>query len=159
MTKIISAFPACGKTYIYENQKDFGITVADSDSSGFSWIEVNGKKERNPDFPNNYVEHIKSLLGKVDYIFVSSHDDVRDALDGNSLPYIFVKPDLNLRDEWIGRCWIRGNDEGFLTLIKNNWHIWVLPNDNRLMCKDVATLSSGEYLKDKLHWFETLSGV
>ena len=55
------------------------LQFADSDSSVFSWIEVNGKKERNPDFLSDYIEHIKSLIGKVDYIFVSSHGDVRDA--------------------------------------------------------------------------------
>ena len=80
-------------------------------------------------------------------------------LDENNLPYVFVKPDFNLRNEWIGRCWIRGNDEGFLNLIKNNWYIWVSPDDNRLMCKGVSTLGSGEYLKDKLYWFETFSEV
>ena len=37
-TKIISAFPACGKTYLFENFKD--KIILDSDSSKFSWIIV-----------------------------------------------------------------------------------------------------------------------
>ena len=35
-TKIISAFPGCGKTYFHNNNKN---TTLDSDSSHFSWIK------------------------------------------------------------------------------------------------------------------------
>ena len=38
-TKIISAFPACGKTYAFEKLNNKGCTILDSDSSRFSWIE------------------------------------------------------------------------------------------------------------------------
>lgn len=56
----------------------------DSDSSNFSWVKDengNNTKERNPEFPKNYIEHIKSNIGKVDVIFVSSHKVVREALE------------------------------------------------------------------------------
>ena len=55
-TIIVSAFPCCGKTYYFENKKD--LVVLDSDSSNFSWIKDengNNTKERNPEFPNNYI--------------------------------------------------------------------------------------------------------
>lgn len=38
-TKIISAFPACGKTYAFEKLKQKGYTMLDSDSSKFSLTE------------------------------------------------------------------------------------------------------------------------
>ena len=85
-TKIISAFPACGKTYAYEKLNKKGYTILDSDSSQFSWCyeyDPNSdkiEKHRNPEFPNNYIKHIKENIGKVDYIFVSSHKEVRDAM-------------------------------------------------------------------------------
>ena len=63
-TKIVSAFPACGKSYIFDNMKS--IDCVDSDSSQFSWIlDEHGKSTgmRNPDFPNNYKGHIDSLVG------------------------------------------------------------------------------------------------
>lgn len=47
-TKIISAFPACGKTYVFENFK--GKVILDSDSSKFSWVIVGNQKVRHPDF-------------------------------------------------------------------------------------------------------------
>jgi len=36
-TKIISAYPCCGKTYAFENYQDI-YSILDSDSSDFSWI-------------------------------------------------------------------------------------------------------------------------
>ena len=38
-TKIISAFPVCGKTYAFEKLNQKGYTILDSDSSKFSWTE------------------------------------------------------------------------------------------------------------------------
>ena len=43
-TRIISAFPGTGKSYYHSNHKD---TTLDSDSSLFSWIYVDGIKQRN----------------------------------------------------------------------------------------------------------------
>ena len=39
-TKIISAFPACGKTYAFEKLSENGYEILDSDSSKFSWMDV-----------------------------------------------------------------------------------------------------------------------
>ena len=122
-TIVISAFPACGKTYCFENYQD-KFTMLDSDSSEFSWVkDENGKntKERNPDFPNNYIQHIKDNIGKVDIIFVSSHKIVRDALIENDIDTVLVYPSIDMRDEWIRRFKERGNNENFITFIDNNW--------------------------------------
>ena len=65
---VISAFPACGKSFYYSIFDD----VLDSDSSLFSWIKEDGEKIRNPEFPQNYFEHIKQNYHNknLDYIFV-----------------------------------------------------------------------------------------
>lgn len=97
-TIIVSAYPCCGKTYAFENNKDY--TILDSDSSKFSWIErkrtqeeldeikrvwesedhlLSGEgyinkikddiiKVRNPHFIDDYLNHIKENIGKVDCI-------------------------------------------------------------------------------------------
>ena len=39
-TKIISAFPACGKTYAFKKLNENGYKILDSDSSEFSWMDV-----------------------------------------------------------------------------------------------------------------------
>ena len=56
--KLISGFPGIGKTY-YKQKSE--LNVLDSDSSKFSWIE---KDVRHPDFPQNYIDHIKKNLNK-----------------------------------------------------------------------------------------------
>lgn len=122
-TKIISAFPACGKTYVFDNFKD--KVILDSDSSKFSWVIVNNQKVRNPDFPENYINHIKENIGKVDYILVSTHDNVRKALEEAGIDFYLVYPDRSLKEEWIGRCFLRGSGEKFCQLIADNWDNWM----------------------------------
>ena len=119
-TKVIAAFPACGKTYCFNRNEDY--IILDSDSSKFSWMYRKRTKEelddarkeweatphlmtttsyintikdqeikvRNPEFPKNYIEHIKENIGKVDYIFVSTHEEVRKALTDAGIEFILV---------------------------------------------------------------------
>lgn len=123
-TKVISAFPGCGKTYCFNKYKDSDIKILDSDSSDFSWVKDengNNTKERNPDFPNNYIKHISDNIGKADIIFVSSHDVVRDALKQNKINYILVYPCLEDKEEYINRYINRGNDDNFIKFISDNY--------------------------------------
>lgn len=86
MAIVISGFPGIGKSYMYNNMKD--LKILDSDSSKFSWVkdeEGKNTKERNPDFPNNYIKHIKDNMDSSDIILVSSHKVVRDALKDNDI--------------------------------------------------------------------------
>lgn len=124
-TKIISAFPASGKTYVYENMKN--KVILDSDSSKFSWTENGDEsiKVRNPNFPQNYIAHIKENIGKADYILVSTHESVRKALDEAGIEYYLVYPEKELKEEWIGRCFIRGSKAEFCQLIADNWDKWI----------------------------------
>lgn len=127
-TLIVSAFPACGKTHYHiAGDKYDSFSTKDSDSSSFSWIldeNGNSKGIRNPEFPANYIQHIKDNIGKVNFIFVSSHDEVRQALEDNLLPYVTVMPQRNAKDEWINRCVKRGNDEKFISLLEKMWDNW-----------------------------------
>jgi len=124
-TKIISAFPGTGKSYYHIKYP--GITL-DSDSSNFSWVKDengNNTKERNPEFPQNYINHIKENIGKYKYIFVSSHKEVRDALLDNCLFFYVVYPNERRKDEFLERYRSRGNDEKFIQLISDNWEKWI----------------------------------
>ena len=146
-TRIYSVFPACGKTWLYEHQEDYGLKILDSDSSQFSWLieevedpycviigegeikpVIHKNKVRNPDFPNNYIEHIKNNIGKYDYIFVSSHREVRQALDDANIDFTIVYPRIDCKDEWVGRCYIRekNGESGCGAEIMNmNWEKWI----------------------------------
>lgn len=124
-TVVVSAYPCCGKTYAFEHQDKYSIL--DSDSSSYSWLPVTkeGIKQRNPEFPNNYIAHIKENLGKVDIIFVSSHLQVRQAMKDAGIDFITVYPDIDMRDEWVERMKRRGNDEKFIQFQIENWDNFV----------------------------------
>ena len=126
-TIIISAFPACGKTWCVENLKD-KFDMSDSDSSNFSWVynkteDGTTVKERNPKFPKNYIDHIKSLIGEKDFVFVSSHDVVRKALESERLPYFLVYPDNTGSNKclWDERMTGRGSPNSMISFVMGNW--------------------------------------
>ena len=144
-TKIYSVFPACGKTYMYEHQEDYGLKILDSDSSYFAWgwecpendergmhsPDARKTKERNPSFPQNYIDHIKCKIesGKYDCIFVSSHASVRGALDKAGIDFTIVYPAQSCKAEWVGRCYIRelrGEPGCGAKLMYDNFDSWFL---------------------------------
>lgn len=151
-TKVIAAFPACGKSYCFERNEDY--IILDSDSSKFSWIypDALATKRRNPDFPNNYIEHIKENIGKVDYIFVSTHEEVRNALKEAGIDFTLVFPEWSLREEWVGRCFIRGSGEKFCQLIADKWEDWLCQMEDEVIYNNRKhyRLKAGEYLSDVL---------
>lgn len=121
-TKVISAFPGTGKTYCFNNFK--GITMLDSDSSEFSWIkDENGNNtiERNPEFPKNYIKHIKENIGKVDIIFVSSHSSVREALAAEGIDFLLVFPNVYNKDTYFKRYKDRGSTDSFIKFMDENF--------------------------------------
>lgn len=123
-TVVISAFPASGKTTYFKKWNRDREIILDSDSSQFSWVkDANGvnTSARNPEFPSNYIQHIQNNIGKVDIIFVSSHDVVRMALKEHNIPYVLVFPEKNMKQEWKYRMEARGNDEKFVLFILDNW--------------------------------------
>lgn len=127
-TIIISGFPGTGKTStIIENEKKKKYILLDSDSSQFSWSDE-AHTIRNPDFPNNYINHIIDNIGKVDFIFVSTHKDVREALHKNRLSFILVYPIHDLKPEYIRRYRTRTtglNDPKFVELMDKKFYDFV----------------------------------
>jgi len=151
MALVISGFPGVGKSYFAKNDRR---RVLDSDSSLFSW---GSKGVRNPDFPNNYIRHIKSKKTE-DIILVSSHKVVRVALTDNNIPFILVYPSISLKDEYITRFKSRGSDEGFIELLSINWNSWIEELQNQ-ECFDSIVLKRGEYLSTHFKRFYGYSCV
>jgi hypothetical protein len=146
-TKVVSGFPGVGKTHFKTNSV---IDVLDSDSSGFSWLEPG---VRNPDFPSNYMAHIKGNIGKVDAILVSSHAVVRQALVDNKIPFALVYPDISLKSEYLKRYVDRGSDASFVKMMDENWETFI----DQLQGQENAihvVLQAGEFLRDRRPWVE-----
>jgi hypothetical protein len=142
---VISAYPACGKSYYTNTVR--GKRVLDSDSSSFSWIiHEDGTKERNPEFPANYIQHIKDNLDTADIILVSSHIQVRKALEDAGIDYVTVYPSKQCKAEWIGRMYLRGNDNDFIDLQAANWDKWIGAVENEPHGSIIVYLKSLHYL-------------
>ena len=133
-TLLCSAFPGTGKTYFFNNSDK---TVLDSDSSTFDKSQ----------FPANYIKYIKDNIGKVKLIFISSHKIVRDALVENGLDFVLVYPSPDLKDDYIQRYKKRGNAEGFVDLLLNNWDNWMIELENQKGCRRIV-LQKGQYISD-----------
>ncbi len=134
-TIIISAFPGCGKSHLFRNKGD--KKILDSDSSKFDKSQ----------FPQNYIDHIKSNIGEADMILVSSHKEVRDALVDNGIEFTLVYPNKDIKDEYIQRYIDRGNEDKFVELLKNNWNIWIPELEQQKGCEKIE-LNRGQYLSD-----------
>ena len=134
-TLVVSAFPGCGKSHLFRNKGD--KKILDSDSSTFDKSQ----------FPENYINHIKSNIGDVDIILVSSHKEVRDALQNQGINFSLVYPSRVIKDEYIQRYIDRGNDGKFVELLKNNWENWMTELEEQTGCNKVE-LKEGEYLSD-----------
>lgn len=109
---IIAGFPGIGKSILH---KEHIKLYSDSDSSKFN------KK----DFPGNYIEHIKNLIGKKQLILVSSHIEVRDALVKEGIKFIYVIPSLDRKEEFLNNYKERGNTQEFINNVETNWERWV----------------------------------
>ena len=150
---VISAFPACGKSFYFKNN---GRSL-DSDSSNFQWLQgEDGSRIRNPEFPNNYIKHIKENMNNnnIDFIFVSSHEEVREAMQKENIPYVLVYPNSDLLAEWIGRCYLRGSTIAFIERLRENWDSWVETCHKDEYADFKVELQSGQYLSEYLDFIK-----
>lgn len=108
---IISGFPGVGKSTLVNSLP----YASDSDSS----------KHPKEGFPANYIEHIKTLIGKWQPILISSHQEVRDAMAAAYIPCTIVVPDLSLKQAYMERYKGRGSPEAFLNLMDAQWDNFV----------------------------------
>jgi hypothetical protein len=139
-TLVISAFPGTGKTCYAENNDG----VLDAESSNFSWIQ---EGVRHPDFPQNYIEHIKAFMGETDIIFVSSHEVVREALIENEIDFILVFPERSLKEQYVQRFKRRGNNKQFIDMISDNWDKFIDEMDNQ-RTHPIIKLKTGEFISN-----------
>lgn len=108
-------------------------------------IDSNGNKISNPDFPVNYINYIKDMMGKIDVVFVSTHQNVRQALRDNNISYILVYPAVDTKDEMLQRYVTRGSTPEFVDMMRANWDDFIedMQQDET---PDKIELQSNQYL-------------
>lgn len=133
-TILCAGFPGTGKSYFFNSLE---YTILDSDSSTFD------KK----DFPNNYMSHIKKNIDKADFIMISSHKDVRDALVKENLDFVLFYPDKKLKSKYLTLYRNRRNAEEFIKLISDNWDNWILECEEQKGCVHIV-LKENQYISN-----------
>lgn len=148
-TKIVAAFPGSGKSVFY--RKYMNITL-DSDSSFFSWLkdkDGNNTDKRNPNFPLNYIKYIKQNIGKYEFILVSTHSIMREALLDQCLFFYYIMPPYDKKDDFIKRYYERGNDMRFIEMLNVNWDKFQYEFQNtKIGCQKIVM--SSDYLETEL---------
>lgn len=152
MNKIISAFPGIGKTTLVQTNKNY----IDLESSDYKWIDIDKElsieerkgtaKTTNPDFPENYIKKIIELTDMGFNVLISSHKEVREALQARGIKYTIVLPSLDMKEEMINRYLSRGNQESFVNLLKTNYEKFV--EDLSMDSNEKVVLKLGQYLSD-----------
>lgn len=144
-TKIFSVFPVSGTTYATKKLTEEGYKVLDLDSSeyshkyyNFSAYDYKVDRVKNPSFPQNYIKTIKDAIGEYDFIFISTHREVREELEKNNIRYSLVYPNYSMKNEWVGRCYLKGDKE-LCDKLANNWDQWNKELDNVTYSKDGCT--------------------
>lgn len=109
LPRVFAGFPGVGKSTLFRDDPE---RYADSDSSTFD----------KANFPANYIEHIKGLLeNSSKTIFVSTHQEVRDALAESNIPFVLVYPTAELKPAFMERYAGRGSPQPFLDLMHNKF--------------------------------------
>ena len=124
-TIVFSTFPACGIDSLCDNHNGDPYIMLNLDYNRF---KCNG----NSKFPKNYIDCVERNIGKVDFIFVSSHNDVRKELKKKEIKYFSIYPSINLKDMWIHRMKLMGYDKALINKIQRNFDqlIFKLQSEN-----------------------------
>lgn len=170
-TLIISAFPACGKTYLFDNQNSLEFncngnkrkfTFCDSDSSKYEKVE---------NWEKLYVDDIEKRVGTLDFIFISQHEKVLAEMNKRNIPFVVVAPDnaywtsdldrRTVKQQWFGRFVLRDNSHikdfnSWLKLLMAKYDEWTsIEHINKYNPVSFFLLNEKEYISDiieELYW-------
>lgn len=170
-TLIISAFSACGKTYLFDNQdtllfKNFEEKIhysfLDSDSSQFAKYDG---------WEKEYVDRIEREIGTVDFIFVTQHSVVLEELKKRQLPFVMIFPNniygtekekQLIKNQWFGRIILRDNSfinedfDQWFEHLKEKYDTWINEATiNKYRPISFFVLNADQYLSDiieDLYW-------
>ena len=105
----------------------------------------------NPEYPNNYIRHIKDNLGVADIILVPSYLPIRQAMDDARITYVTVYPNTLCMNEYIGRMVSRGDKESAIQFQYDYWHKFLYNISSEPHGKEIIWLKQNQYLSDVIY--------
>lgn len=170
-TMIISAFPACGKTYLYENQDEL-IFKYHGKNRKFSFFDFTSSDYKKDDgWEKQYVSDLEKKIGTVDFLFISQYEEILQELNERNIPFSVVAPSNSewisdnerqlIKQQWFGRFILRDNShiknfEEWLELLKNKYDEWTsVDHLTKYNPASFFLLDGNQYLSDiikDLYW-------
>ena len=133
-SQVYAAFCGTGKSYLCNNFAD-------------KCIEFECWEYRKGNFPKNYIDDIKSAMGKYEYIFFSTDPVVLKQLYKEGASITLVYPRNKLKREYMERFLMRESHIDFIRAIDTYWNDWIDELKEQNYCEHIL-LDSGQYLQD-----------
>ena len=133
-TQICAAFCGVGKSYLCDNFSE-------------KYKELECWKYRDGDFPNNYIQDVVSMIGKTEYLFISTDPVILRGLNELGFNIKLIYPDNKLRNEYLDRYLNRDSSIDFIGTVMKNWNTWIDELKDQKYCEHIV-LKEGEYLQD-----------
>lgn len=154
---IYSVFPGLGKSYTAR------VTMAgkaiDAESSKFQWLDYEphneeknkGKlKNKNPKWPENYIEFIKEQNTKDQIVLISAQPEILNALGKQCIPFKTITPDVSTKEQIMARYETRGNNKEFINIMSSNFEKVITSMDTNPYASDHLKLKENHRLADVL---------
>lgn len=113
ITMIISAFPGLRKDALKDTNKDL-------------YVYLNPKDYKKTHFIEDYTKDIKNHLYQKMVILVNSKPSIRESLLSLKLPFIYVIPTLDRKEEFLYQYKMREFPDSFIEKANINWERWLL---------------------------------
>lgn len=144
-TTVVSGFICIGKQTLANMHRHF---VRNLDSAEYHWIEKDGKRILNPEWPNNYIETIKVLdkSGIYRAVLVSGHEEIRKEMANAGIKYTNIYPEnsQDIKSEIMKRISKKGYSSDFIHNIDGNFGSFVdsMANDPNASMKIPLTMKT-----------------
>lgn len=108
------------------------------------------RPDKNPKALEDFITEIKKNIGIADIIFVDASQNARLALQSAGIDYILIYPDETLKEEWVGRRFLRGDSDYLCKMFASNWdkNIEALKADTFKNHRETYVLQHGQYIAD-----------
>lgn len=159
---IIAAFAGTGKTTLAAMHPDTTIDFVcmpykyylEQNGSGSESGKANPDNTMREEWPYNYVEAIKTILGYGKTILIPSDRRVLSHLRLVNIPYTLCYPQRSAKDAYRQRFIDRGNTEDFLSVFIDGWD-WFMDALEGTEAERRIVLEPHQYLNDVIWLLDT----
>lgn len=135
-TCIVSVFPGCGKTWMYNHQHDDDMTFYTIHSYTRRHLKIQlcdaTQYQKNDGWEKHYVDDLLDCNGNYDFVFASMHPSILEELKFRHIPFVMVLPQnygchnererILIKQQFLGRIVLSNNSlltQDFGTKIKS----------------------------------------